>query len=80
METEQLADTMADAVNSGIDSAELEIALQAEHPYLQRELVNEVLIPALEAIANTPHVDMRNEEAVDCCEKLLSGIAAETEA
>lgn len=74
MDGEELADVMADAVNSGIDSSELQETLQREHPYLQAEVVNQVLIPALEAIADSPRVDARNQSAVEECEQLLAAV------
>lgn len=72
MDGDELAEAMADSVNSGINPEELQETLEKEHPYLQTEVVNQVLIPALKAIADSPRVDTRNESAVARCEDLLS--------
>lgn len=77
MKGDELAEVMADTVNSGINSDNLQETIQREHPYLQAEMVNQVLIPALKAIAETSQVDARNERAVARCEELLAGLSTE---
>lgn len=47
MNGDELAAEMASAVNSGINPDEFQNHLQNEHPYLQSEVVSQVLVPAI---------------------------------
>jgi len=71
MQGDEVAEVLSDSVNGGINPEELQDQLQIEHPYLQAEIVNQVILPAIEAISNAPQVDARNQRAVDTCSELL---------
>jgi len=61
----ELADAIADSVNSGIDVTEFQDGIDAEHNYLQRAAFRQVLKPGIVALAGTSYTDARNEREVE---------------
>jgi hypothetical protein len=61
----ELADAIADSVNSGIDVTEFQDGIGAEHNYLQRAAFRQVFKPGIVALAGTSYTDARNEREVE---------------
>lgn len=66
-----VANTLADAVNSGINSDDLVDELAAEHRWLQNEVFYEVVKPLIVSYAEREAFDQRNENAVMECREIV---------
>jgi len=74
MNATDTADQVAAAVNSGIDVAEFQEAVQGEHPYLQGEMFNQVLKPGIVAIAGIKRTDSRNVAVRNTCRNVCDAM------
>lgn len=74
MNGQELAEAIADAVNSGIDPLEFQAELKRSHNALQRYAFRQVLKPGIIALAEVEYTDRRNEKVVQesrtICEKM----------
>lgn len=73
----ELADTMSQAVNHGINSEELQNLLGVEHRHLQSEVYKQILKPLICEFARKEQesdYDKRNERAVKECREIADAM------
>ena len=73
------ADEMFDAVNSGVDVEEFKSSIKSGHNYLQRSLFDQVLKPAIIALAEVEQIDRRNRRAVESAREVCEAVGWEYE-
>lgn len=65
MDGRELADTIENEVNSGVDRRGVMEGVQKSHPALQRAMFDQVLKPAIVALAEQDYYDARNKRVVE---------------
>lgn len=74
MNGQELADEMLDAVNSGVNAENVRERVAEGHPALQRYLFRQVLVPALEGIADDRRRDGRNDGVAGEAQAMLDAL------